>query len=123
MAHRKCAWAVAIVVGLVGAVAQTQAAETARLPNPFYAMDTAFRRPGLDQAQQFALVKELGYDGIGWHDEAPERAKANAVAMEKAGLKMSAIYCAAKAAPAGTISHSPRLPALMTSPIALIHNT
>lgn len=85
------------------------------LPNPFYAMDTAFRRPGLTQDQQFALVKELGYDGIGWHQEAPERAKANAEAMAKHGLKMSAIYCPAKVTPAGELTHSPQLPALMAA--------
>ena len=46
---------------------------------------------------------------------APDRAKANAEAMEKLGLKMSAIYCAAKVTPAGTLTHSPKLPALMAA--------
>ncbi|MFC1805834.1 TIM barrel protein [Planctomycetota bacterium] len=113
MAPRQCALAVVFAVCLVAGVAL--AAEPPGLPNPFYAMDTAFRRPGLTQEQQFKLVKELGYDGIGWHDEPPDRAKANAEAMEKLGLKMSAIYCAAKVTPAGTLSHSPRLPALMAA--------
>ena len=105
----------ALVLGVVVAVAPAGAAEQARLPNPFYAMDTAFRRPGLTQAQQFELVKELGYDGIGWHEEAPGRAKANAEAMAKLGLKMSAIYCPAKVTPAGAITHSPQLPQLMAA--------
>ena len=94
-------------------VAMALAAEAASLPNPFYAMDTAFRRPGLTQAQQFELVKELGYAGIGWHQEPPQQAKASAEAMEKIGLKMSAIYCPAKVTRAGALTHSPDLPELM----------
>ena len=87
----------------------------AALANPFYAMDTAFRRPGLTQEQQFKLVKELGFDGIGWHSEPPARAKANAQAMEKLGLKMFTIYCGARVNPKGELTHPPDLPALMAA--------
>lgn len=85
------------------------------LTNPFYAMDTAFRRPGLSQDQQFKLVKELGYEGIGWHSEPPARAKASAQAMEKLGLKMHTIYCGARVSPKGELSHSPDLPKLIAA--------
>lgn len=104
-----------LALGFLLGAARAETTKPAGLPNPFYAMDTAFRRPGLTQAQQFALVKELGYAGIGWHQEAPERAKANAEAMAKLGLKMSAIYCPAKVTPAGTLTHSPKLPELMAA--------
>ena len=85
------------------------------LPNPFYAMDTAFQRAGLNQAQQFELVKDLGYAGIAWHEEGPDQAKANAEAAEKVGLKMMTIYCAASATPEGDLKCSPKLPDLMAA--------
>jgi len=81
--------------------------------NLFYAMDTAFQRPGLTQDQQFALVKGLGFAGIAWHERAPAEARADLLEAEKHGLKMMAIYCAAQATPEGGLSYSPQLPALM----------
>jgi len=104
-----------LIVGMASASALAGAAKAAALPNEFYAMDTAFRRPGLTQQQQFELVKELGYAGIGWHEEAPDRAKANAEAMEKLGLKMHAIYCAARVSPDGKLAYSPNLKKLMAA--------
>ncbi len=89
--------------------------DAAGLSNPFYAMDTAFRRPGLTQDQQFKLVKDLGYDGIGWHQEPPARARANAEAMEKLGLKMFAIYCPLRVNPKSELTYSPDLPKLMAA--------
>ncbi len=77
-------------------------------------MDTALGR-GLSTEQGFALVAKLGYAGIGWHEEAPAQAKASAEAMAKAGLKMHAIYCAAKASPEGELTHSPNLKELMAA--------
>jgi len=115
MSDEKLVMLAAATLSLLAGLAPTRAAEAPGLPNPFYAMDTAFQRAGLTQEQQFALVKELGYAGIGWHEEAPERAKANAEAMAKAGLKMSAIYCSAKATPEGTLTHSPKLAELMAA--------
>jgi sugar phosphate isomerase/epimerase len=104
-----------LAVGFVVCAGRARAAEAAGLPNPFYAMDTAFQRPGLNREQQFQLVHELGYAGIGWHEEAPEQAKASAEAMAKHGLKMAAIYCPAKVTPDGQLTHSPQLPALMAA--------
>ncbi len=83
------------------------------LPNRFYAMDTAFQRPGLDLDQQLALVKELGYAGVAWHEQAPEQAKASVEQVEKHGLKMFTIYCAGTVTPEGKVSYSPNLPKLM----------
>lgn len=84
-------------------------------PNAFYAMDTAFRRPGLSAGQQFDLVKDLGYAGIAWHECPPERAKADAEQFERRGLKMHAIYCPATVTPDGKLTHSPQLTRLMES--------
>jgi sugar phosphate isomerase/epimerase len=84
-----------------------------RPANPFYAMDTAFQRAGLSTDQQFDLVKELGYASIAWTETTPAQAVAAAERAEKRGLKIFAIYCQAKAAPDGKLTHSPDLLKLM----------
>lgn len=89
------------------------AAEPVGLPNPFYAMDTAFKRPGTTFDEQLDLVKELGYAGIAWHEEAPAALKATIDAVAKRGLKFFTIYCAAKVTPEGELTHSDQLPAVM----------
>jgi sugar phosphate isomerase/epimerase len=89
------------------------ALESPALTNAFYAMDTAFQRPGLDPAQQLALVKQLGFEGIAWHEQPSEEAKAAALAAEKNGLRMFTIYCGGQVTPEGGLSYSPSLPALM----------
>lgn len=104
-----------LVFGVRAWAAAGKADKPAGLPNAFYAMDTAFQRGGLNPAQQFALVKELGYDGVAWHEQAPRQAKATAEALEKVGLKMHAIYCAAKVTPKGELAHSPKLTELMAA--------
>ncbi|HXP62348.1 MAG TPA: family 16 glycoside hydrolase [Dongiaceae bacterium] len=91
------------------------APETPALANAFYAMDTAFQRPGLDPAQQLALVKQLGFDGIAWHEQPPEEVKAAALAAERIGLRMFTIYCGGQVTPEGGLSYSPSLPALMAA--------
>ncbi len=84
-----------------------------RISNPFYAMDTAFQRPGLSSDQQLDLVHELGFAGIAWHEESPEEASTIAQRCEKRGLKMLAIYCAAQVTADGDITWSPTLPRLI----------
>jgi sugar phosphate isomerase/epimerase len=85
----------------------------AGLPNPFYAMDTAFSRPGLTTEQQLDLVAQLGYAGIAWTETAPEKAEAIAQQAEKRGLKLFTIYCSAAVTPQGDLTCSPQLPQLM----------
>lgn len=106
---------VALAAAVAAALAHAEETKPAGLPNPFYAMDTAFAGRGLSTEQAFALVAKLGYAGIAWHEEAPARAKASAEAMEKAGLKMIAIYCAAKVSPEGELTVSPTLKELMAA--------
>ena len=101
-----------LVAGVQPAVAAV-AADEGKLGNSFYAMDTAFQRPGLNQDQQFDLVRELGFAGIAWHERPPSEAQAVALELEKRGLKMAAICCAAQVTTEGHLTCSPELPALM----------
>jgi sugar phosphate isomerase/epimerase len=87
----------------------------AGMSNPFYALFTAFDRPGLSAQQQFDLVKELGYAGIAWYECPPEQAKTTAEQFERRGLKMHAIYCPATVTADGRLTHSPQLTKLMES--------
>jgi len=84
-------------------------------PNPFYAMDTAFRRGSLTTEQQLDLVKELGFDGIAWTEAAPESAAAVAASAAKRGLKMHAIYCQASVTPDGQLTHGTQLEQMMAA--------
>jgi sugar phosphate isomerase/epimerase len=83
------------------------------LPNPFFAMDTAFRRPGLTTEQQLDLLKELGYAGIAWTEAAPADVKKVADQAARRGLKMHAIYCVARIDEMGKVTTSPELPRLL----------
>ncbi len=77
------------------------------LPNAFYAMDTctkrSYPRNDITPAQQFDLLKELGYAGIAWTEEAPEQVSSAAAEAEARGLKMLAIYCAASVTAGGEL--------------------
>jgi sugar phosphate isomerase/epimerase len=87
------------------------------LPNPFYAMDTCTKRPypqnDISPAQQFDLLKELGYEGIAWTEEAPEKVSAAVADAEARGLKMFAIYCTAGVDSQGKLTFSPLVEPLM----------
>jgi sugar phosphate isomerase/epimerase len=106
-------WILAVLWGALLTGPLAAADGPAGLPNPFYAMDTAFRRGGLTTEQQLDLVKELGYAGIAWTEAAPEQARSTAEQAEKRGLKMVTIYCSASVTPEGDLTHSPQLPQLM----------
>ena len=62
-------------------------------------MDTCTKRPypknDITPAQQFDMLKELGYAGIAWTEEPPEQVNAAVDEAEASGLKMFAIYCSA----------------------------
>jgi sugar phosphate isomerase/epimerase len=113
----------------------------AGLPNPFFAMDTAFidtsfRQPHLTRQQQLDLVKELGFAGITWTEgipwkegafepvsswkggvrwaeDEPEQMKAAVADLDKQGLKLFAHYCHPKVTVKGDLTYSPQLPAVM----------
>jgi sugar phosphate isomerase/epimerase len=96
-------------------LAAAGAAESARvgLPNPFYAMDTALRRPGTELPEQLDLVKTLGYAGVAWTEQSTDQVQHSLAEIEQRGLKMFTIYCAAKITPEGQLTHSPHLIELM----------
>ena len=87
------------------------------LPNPFYAMDTCTKRPypknDITPAQQFDLLKELGYAGIAWTEEAPEQVSSAAAEAEARGLKMFAIYCGATVTAEGELKPSAQIGPIM----------
>ena len=110
------AWVVGMVaLGSLAGVARAEEAKPAALPNPFYAMDTAFQRGGMTTADEFALVAKLGYAGFAWHECAPDQAKAIVAEAGKAGLKMHTIYCAASVTPQGMLAVGAKLPELMAA--------
>jgi sugar phosphate isomerase/epimerase len=80
-------------------------------PHPFYAMDTCTKRPypknDITPAEQLDLLKELGYSGIAWTEEAPEQVRAVLAEAESRGLRMFAIYCSASVTPEGELTLSP----------------
>ena len=85
------------VAGIMVLGAALASAAPPGLPNAFYAMDTCTKRPyprnDITPAQQFDLLKELGYAGIAWTEEAPEQVSSAAAEAEARGLKMFTIYC------------------------------
>lgn len=111
---RWCYWLTVVLLG-VNALAKAQAPVAGALPNAFYALDNSVNRPGLTETQQFDLLKELGYAGVGWHEQAPEQVKATVAELEKRGLKMVTIYCPAQVTPQNDLTHSPRLAELMAA--------
>ena len=87
------------------------------LPNPFYAMDTCTKRPypknDITPAQQFDMLKELGYAGIAWTEEPPQQVSAAAAEAEARGLKMFTIYCGATVTTGGELRTSAQLESVM----------
>jgi len=83
-----------LLSGIAGLLLSTVAA-TAAVPNAFYAMDTSFVRPGLTLDQQLDLVKQLGYAGIAWHEQAPKNVDSRAVYPRLGGIPARAgLRCA-----------------------------
>jgi len=93
------------------------AAAPPSLPNAFYAMDTctkrSYPRNDITPAQQFDLLKELGYAGIAWTEEAPEQVSSAAAEAEARGLKVFAIYCAATVTAEGELKPSAQIGPIM----------
>ncbi|HET6251282.1 MAG TPA: TIM barrel protein [Tepidisphaeraceae bacterium] len=80
-----------------------QAAAPAKLANPFFAMDTSYRRGNLTHAQQLDLVKELGFAGVTEDLQPPAQMKANLADIEGRGLKLFAVYASARVTSDGDI--------------------
>lgn len=80
------------------------------LPNPFFAMDTATNRQ-LPAKAQIALVKELGYAGIGCD---MGQMPAMLQAADEAGVKLFSVYVGANVDPAKP-RYDPRLKEVIAS--------
>lgn len=87
------------------------------LSNAFYAMDTCTKRPyprnDITPAQQFDLLKELGYAGIAWTEESPEQVASAVREAEARGLKMFTIYCGATVTTEGELKPSAQIGPIM----------
>jgi sugar phosphate isomerase/epimerase len=112
------AYVLALLAGVAIASAGAIAAEPADgLPNPFYAMDTCTKdlslKSDIPPSAQLDLLKETGYSGTAWTEEAPEAVTAALAALKSRGLTMYAIYCGATASPDGTLALSPQVTPLL----------
>ncbi len=104
-----------LALGLLFGTAVVLAQEA--MPNSFYAMDTCTKRPyprnDITPARQFDLLKELGYAGIAWTEESPEKVGSAVAEAEARGLKMFAIYCSATVTADGLLKPSPLVDPIM----------
>jgi len=103
---------IAILCSPVGFLAAPGSEEAGRkgLPNPFFAMDTATNRQ-LPAKAQIALVKELGYAGIGCD---MGQMPAMLQAADEAGVKLFSVYVGANVDPAKP-RYDPRLKEVIPS--------
>lgn len=62
-------------------------------PNPFFVFDNGLRGPGLETIDaQLNLVKEIGFEGLSWRTDAPERVKQLLEGAKQRGVKVFVIY-------------------------------
>lgn len=87
--HRRAAFLIALLLcGLSLASAQSLGGPS--LTNAFFAMDTATRDAAHPTpASQAAMLKELGYAGLGW---SPGQIPETYAALDQAGLRMVTLY-------------------------------
>ncbi len=77
-----------IVTGLLLTAATACAA-----PNPFFVFDNGLRGESLKTIDaQLDLVKEVGFDGLSWRTDAPERVRQVLDGAKQRGLKLFVIY-------------------------------
>lgn len=105
----------AVAAGFASSAILAQPGGASELPNPFYAMDTSFQRPGLNRDQQLDLVAQLGFAGVAWTHEPIEKLNASLKAIEKRGLKMFTIYCDGKVDHDGALTLEPDLLPIMAA--------
>jgi len=69
------------------------AATTFAGPNPFFVFDNGLRGENLKTIDaQLDLVKEIGFDGLSWRTDSPERIKQTLDGAKQRGLKLFVIY-------------------------------
>ena len=78
-------------------------------PNPFFVFDNGLRGESLKTIDaQLDLVKEIGFDGLSWRTDAPERVKQVLDGAKQRGLKLFVIYANLDLKD-GTLIYDPRL--------------
>jgi sugar phosphate isomerase/epimerase len=77
-----------LVIGLLLFAATALAA-----PNPFFVFDNGLGGESLKTVEaKLDLVKEIGFDGLSWRTDAPERVRAVLAGAKQRGLKLFVIY-------------------------------
>ena len=68
-------------------------ASAAPNPNPFFVFDNGLNGENLQTIDaQLDLVKKVGFDGLSWRTDSPERVKQVLAGAKRRGLKVFAIY-------------------------------
>lgn len=79
----------AITCAFVLGAAHLQAA-----PNPFFVFDNGLRGENLQTIEaKLDLVKEIGFDGLSWRTDEPQRVKQLLDGAQRRGLKVFVLYC------------------------------
>ncbi|MCX6900882.1 MAG: TIM barrel protein [Verrucomicrobia bacterium] len=80
----------AILTSIIALATVMARAET----NPFFVFDNGLRGENLKTiASQLDLAKEIGFAGIAWRTDAPERVKEALEGSKQRGMKLFVIYC------------------------------
>ena len=104
----------AILVGLLLSAATVFAA-----PNPVFVFDTGLNGTNLQTIDaKLDLVKEIGFDGLSWRTDSPERVKQVLEGAKRRGLNVFVIYAALDLKD-GKLVYDPRLRDI----VALCHGT
>lgn len=100
----------AILTSIIALAAVTARAET----NPFFVFDNGLRGTNLTTiASQLDLAKEIGFAGIAWRTDAPERVKEMLDGCKQRGMKCFVIYCNLDLKD-GKMVYDPRLKEIIT---------
>ena len=104
----------AILLGLLLSAATVFAA-----PNPFFVFDNGLNGTNLQTIDaKLDLVKEIGFDGLSWRTDSPERVKQVLEGAKRRGLNVFVIYAALDLKD-GKLVYDPRLRDI----VALCHGT
>jgi len=98
-----------ILIALLALAAPAALAET----NPLFVFDNGLRGPGLETIDaQLDLVRDVGFAGLSWRTDTPERIRQVLDGCQKRGLKLYVIYCNLELKD-GKLSYDNRLPEII----------
>lgn len=85
------------------------AASASAAPNPFFVFDNGLRGETLTTIDaQLDLVREIGFAGLSWRTDAPDRVRQVLAGAKQRGLKLFVIYCTLELKD-GKLTYDPRL--------------